>query len=128
MTDDIKQIIEATVTATILKLKAAGIIQDGQKTAIEKTEALLYQYTQLRETDQPYARRVVQEIDAALEGLKNDPFVDVIRLHYFEGQTYEACANELYCSRRTVTRKCTALVERLSARLLADDFIRELLL
>lgn len=128
MTDDVKQIIEETVTTTVLKLKAAGVIQDGKKTAAEKTEDLLRRYNELREVNQPYAQRVVQEIDAALASLQNEPYVDVIRLFYFEGMTNEACANEMLCTRRTCISNRHKLVERLSIRLFSDDFLRELLL
>lgn len=128
----IKQIIaetaRETAKTTVLQLKAAGILQDGGKTAYEKTETLLRQYTDLKKTDQPYARRVVKEIDDCLARAEGDPYVDTIRLYYFAGLTNEACADALCCDERTCRRNRKKLVQAFSARLASDDFIRELLL
>lgn len=130
--DEIRQLIDdtanAAATATVLRLKAAGLLKDGTKTAYEKTEALLYQYRELCEVHQPYAQRVVREIDACLESVSGDPYADVIRLYYFEGLKNKACADALYCDERTARRYRTKLVQQFSARLASDDFIRELLL
>lgn len=126
--DKIKQIINETVTATVLQLRAAGLLKDETKTAYEKTEALLYQYPELCKVDEPYAHRVVQEIDACLEDAANDPFIDVIRLFYFGGNKNAACAAIMCYDERTLRRNRRRLVEKFSARLASDDFIRELLL
>lgn len=129
MTDEeIKRIINETVTTTVLQLKAAGLLGNDTKTAIEKTEELLYQYPKLKDIDEPYARRVVQEIDACLAAAAAEPYVDVIRLYYFEGQTNVACAMELICDERTCRRYRRKLVQQFSVRLASDEFIRELLL
>lgn len=129
MTDDkIKKIITDTVTATVLQLKAAGLLRDGTKTAYEKTEILLFQYPELCKVEEPYARRVVQEINACLAGVSNDPYADVIRLYYFGGLKNAACADALCCDERTARRNRKKLVEMFSVRLASDDFIRELLM
>lgn len=129
MTEDkIKQIISETAKATVLQLRAAGILREGGKTSYEKTETLLRQYPELKKVDQPYARRVVQEIDACLADAEGEPYADVIRLYYFGGLTNEACAAALVCDERTIRRNRRKLVEKFSARLASDDFIRELLL
>ena len=129
MTDDkIKQIINETVTTTVLQLRAAGLLKDETKSAYEKTEALLYQYTELRKVDEPYARRVCEEIDACLEDAANDPFIDAIRLFYFGGNKNAACAAIMCYDERTLRRNRRRLVEQFSVRLASDDFIRELLL
>lgn len=128
MTDEIKQIIAETAKATVLQLKAAGILRDGGKTAYEKTETLLWQYNDLRKVNQPYAKRVVEEIDACLADVDGDPYAAVIRLFYFGGLTNEACADALCCDERTCRRNRTKLVKKFSVRLASDDFIRELLL
>lgn len=129
MTDEeIKRVIKQTVDATVLQLKAAGLLGNDSKTAFEKTEALLYQYPTLKELDELYARRVVQEIDACLAEAENEPYVDVIRLYYFAGLTNVACAMELICDERTCRRYRRKLVQQFSVRLASDEFIRELLL
>lgn len=126
--EKIKQIISETVATTVLQLKAAGLLKDGTKTAYEKTEALLFQYPQLKDVKEPYAQRVVEEIDTCLLDAANDPYVDVIRLYYFGGLKNAACASMLCCDERTCRRNRKKLVEQFSARLASDEFIRELLL
>lgn len=126
--DEIKELINATVVSTVAQLKAAGMLQPvTQKTAMQKTEELLRQYPQLRGVQEPYAQRVVQEIDKLLAEAENEPYVDVIRLYYFGGLTNVACANTLCCDERTARRYRKQLVQRFSARLASDEFIRELL-
>lgn len=126
--NEIKQIISETVATTVLQLRAAGLLQDNKKSAYEKTEELLRQYPELCKVDEPYARRVVQEIDACLASVANDPFADVIRLFYFEGNKNAACAKAMNYDDRTLRRNRRRLVEQFSTRLASDDFIRELLL
>lgn len=124
----IHEIIQQTVDITILKLKAAGILKDNAKSAYEKTEALLYQYNDLVKVNQPYAQKVVAEIDACIADIANEPYKDVIRLYYFESLTNAACASVLGCEERTARRNRKAYVEKFSSRLASDEFIRELLL
>lgn len=126
--EDLEKIIKATVAETVLQMKAAGLLsQATKKSATEKTEELLRQYPQLRGIQEPYAQRVVQEIDALLAEAENEPYVDVIRLYYFGGLTNEACANTMCCDERTCRRYRKKLVQRFSVRLASDEFLRELL-
>ena len=126
--EEIKRLVQDTVISTVLQLKAAGMLQPvNQKTAVQKTEELLRQYPQLRGIDEPYAQRVVQEIDALLAAAEHEPYVDVIRLYYFGGLTNEGCANTLCCDERTCRRYRKKLVQRFSVTLASDEFIRELL-
>lgn len=126
--EEIKQLVQQTVAATVLQLKTAGMLQPvTQKTAVQKTEELLRQYPQLRGSQEPYAQRVVAEIDALLAAAENEPYVDVIRLYYFGGLTNEGCANTLCCDERTCRRYRKKLVQQFSVRLASDEFIRELL-
>lgn len=126
--EEIKQLIKETVVSTVMQLKAAGMLEPAtQKTATQKTEELLRQYPQLRGIQEPYAQRVVQEIDTLLAEAENEPYVDVIRLYYFGGLTNEGCANTLCCDERTCRRYRKKLVQRFSVRLASDEFIRELL-
>lgn len=129
MTDEkIKQIIYETVTTTVRQLQAAGLLRDNTKSPCEITENLLRQYPQLKEVQEPYARKVVQQIDACLEEASNDPYVDVIRLYYFGGLKNAACASVMCCDERTARRNRKKLVQQFSVRLASEDFIRELLL
>ena len=129
MTDEeIKQLAKETARATVAELKAAGLLQPvTAKTAAQKTEELLRQYPRLRGVGAPYAQRLVKEIDTLLAEAENEPYVDVIRLYYFGGLTNVACANALCCDERTARRYRKQLVQRFSARLASEEFIRELL-
>ena len=109
--EDIKQIIKDTVAATVQQLQAAGLLRSDTMTAYEKTEALLRQYPQLKGLQEPYAQRVVQEVEACLAAAANEPYVDVIRLYYFAGLTNAACAMEMICDERTCRRYRKKLVQ-----------------
>lgn len=126
--EKIQQIIRDTVATTVQQLRAAGLLQDSSISAYKKTEMLLRQYPELQKSQEPYARRVVQEIDACLADAANEPYVDVIRLFYFAGMKNAACAATLICDERTARRNRTRLVQQFSVRLASDDFIKELLL
>lgn len=124
---EVRQIIKDTVAATIQQLQAAGLLSNNNMTAYQKTEALLWQYTKLKGLQEPYAQRVVREIDACLAEAENEPYLDVIRLYYFAGNKNAACAKIMCCDERTCRRYRKKLVEQFSARLASDEFIRELL-
>lgn len=128
MTDEklLRQIIAETVDTAIAKLQTAGILR-SQCSAVEKTEALLFQYKALQGVQTPYAQRVVREIDDCLEEFKNDPYIDSIRLFYFEGLKNAAAATAMHYDERTFRRNRRQLVEKFAVRLASDEFIEELL-
>lgn len=128
MTDaETTKIINDTVAATIAQLQAAGMLRSNTRTAYEKTEELLRQYPRLKDLPGEYAQRVVQEIDACLAEVEQEPYADVIRLYYFGGLKNSACADVLCCDERTGRRARRRLVEQFSVRLASEEFIRELL-
>ena len=128
MTDEkIEQIIRRTVSATVLQLQAAGLLKDNEMTAYKKTEALLREYPRLKALQEPYAQRVVQEVEVCLAEAKNEPYLDVIRLYYFVGNKNAACADIMCCDERTCRRYRKKLVQQFSVRLASDEFIKELL-
>ena len=126
----ITQIIGATANAVVLQLKAEEFLKTGTMSAYDKTEALLFQYPELKMVQTPYAQRVVREIEECLAAIENEPYKDVIRLFYFERLTNEAVTNSIPIScgsERTCRRNRKKLVEQFSVRLASDEFIRELL-
>lgn len=127
MTDEqIKQLISDTVSSTVRQLQSAGLLKDPEISAYKKTEELLRQYPRLKNLGTPYARQVVQQIDACLEEYSNDPYLDVIHLFYFGGLKNAACASVLCCNERTCRRARRKLVQEFSVRLASDEFIKEL--
>ena len=128
MTDEkIEQIIRRTVKTTIQQLQAAGLLKDDNLTAHQKTEALLREYPRLKNLQEPYAQRVVQEVEACMAEAENEPYLDVIRLYYFAGNKNATCAAIMCCDERTCRRYRKKLVQQFSVRLASDEFIKELL-
>lgn len=125
---DVKQIINDTVNATVLKLKMAGLMKDNRKTAFEKTEELLYSYQSFKESDQPYTKKLVDKIDAALASIKDDIYYDIIPMVYFDGETREAIAEHFNTTVTTISRNKTRLINKLKLMLFSDDVIYELFL
>ena len=126
--DDVKKIINDTVNATVLKLKMAGLMRDGRKTAFQKTEELLRNYNAFVESDQPYTQKLVKKINEALKSIEDDFYYEIIPMIYFNGNTREAVAEYLDTTVTTVSRNKTRLVNKLKARLCSDDVIYELFL
>ena len=126
--DDIKQIINDTVNATVLKLKMAGLMKDDKKSAYQKTEEHLKNYNAFKESDQPYTKKLVREIDMALEDIKDDLYYDIIIMSYFEGRSREYMAEYFDATVTTVSRNKNRLINKLKARLFSDDVIMEVFL
>lgn len=129
MTDDyIKTIINDTVNITVLKLKMAGLMKNDRKTAYQKTEELLRNYNDFSISDQPYAKKLIKQIDVALESIKSDIYYEIIPLVYFQDKTREYVAEYFGTTVTTISRNKTKLINKLKVRLFSDDVIYELFL
>lgn len=125
---DINEIINATVNATVLKLKMAGLMKSDRKTAYQKTEELLYNYKSFKSSDQPFTLKLVSKIDDALKEIEDDIYYDIIPLTYFENETRENIAERYNTTERTISRNKGRLVNQLKVKLFSDDVIYELFL
>lgn len=125
---EIKRIINDTVNMTILKLKTAGLIKDNRKTAHQKTEELLRNYYAFCESDEPYAKKLVEKIDIALEKISEDKYYDIIPFYYFEKESRESIAEYYNTTVTTISRNKTRLLNILKGYLFSDDVIYELFL
>lgn len=128
MNDDVKQVITETVNQTVLKLKMAGLMKDDRKTAFQKTEELLRNYTTFQQSDQEYTKKLVNRMDKALEEISSDIYYKLLPMIYFENCTREECAEYFDTTVTTVSRNKTRLVNRLKNYLFSDDVIFELFL
>lgn len=130
MTDaEIKSIINDTANTVVLKMKMAGLIRDGRKTAIEKTEELLRNYPIFKDIkDQEYTIKLVVKIEDALKDIEDDIYYDVIPMFYFHNETREYIAERFGCTETTVSRNKTRLLNQLKLKLFSDDVIFELFL
>lgn len=126
---EIKSIINDTANTVVLKMKMAGLIRDGRKTAIEKTEELLRNYPIFKDiTDQEYTVKLVAKIEDALKDIEDDIYYDVIPMFYFHNETREYIAERFGCTETTVSRNKTRLLNQLKLKLFSDDVIFELFL
>ena len=126
---EIKSIINDTANTVVLKMKMAGLIRDGRKTAIEKTEELLRNYSIFKDiTDQEYTIKLVAKIEDALKDIEDDIYYDVIPMFYFHNETREYIAERFGCTETTVSRNKTRLLNQLKLKLFSDDVIFELFL
>ena len=128
MTDknEIQKIINDTVNSTVLKLKMAGLMKDDRKTAYEKTEELLRNYTAFKNSDQPI--KLVKKIDTALETIKDDVYFKIIPMCYFDHETREAIAEYFDTTVTTISRNKVKLINKIKPLLFSDDVIYELFL
>lgn len=125
---EVEEIINNTVNQTVLKLKMAGLMKDDGKTAAQKTEELLKNYNAFKQSEQPYTIKLVDQIDNAVNTIADDPYIDIIKLYYFEGVTIERVAEQINCSVRTVSRNKNRLIDKLKVILFSDRVIEELFL
>lgn len=125
---EVEEIINNTVNQTVLKLKMAGLMKDDGKTAAQKTEELLKNYNAFKQSEQPYTIKLVNQIDNAVNTIADDPYIDIIKLYYFEGVTIERVAERINCSVRTVSRNKNRLIDKLKVILFSDRVIEELFL
>lgn len=127
--EDIKDIISDTVNETVAKMKMAGLTKDSRKTAIEKLEELLRNYPTFKAVEgKEVTAKLVTKVDEAMKSIEGDPYYDVIRLFYFEGQTRESIALDYGCTETTISRNKTRLLNKLKAILFSDEVIFELFL
>ena len=126
---DVRQIISDTVNETVMKMKMAGLMKDSRKSATEKLEELLRNYPTFKKIqDKEYTVKLVQNIDAAMKTIEDDPYYDVIRLFYFEGHTRESIALDYGCTETTISRNKTRLLNKLKTILFSDEVIFEIFL
>lgn len=68
----------------------------------------------------------IRIIDDAIEGLKGDPYYDLISMRYFEGCSREEIAEHFDCDVRTTNRQKNRLVNRLAIVLFSDEVIQQI--
>jgi DNA-directed RNA polymerase specialized sigma subunit len=125
--DNIEEIIERTVEKTIARMTVAGVIKVDQKPVTQKTVDLLERYEQLKLSDQPFSKKVVAQIDTALDQIRKDPFFSIIPMFYFEKVSREDIAFHFGVNEKTITRNRKRLVRQMSDMLFSDDVIMDIL-
>lgn len=124
--DDVEKIIEDTVNRTVTKLKVAGLMKNDRKTAFQKTEELLFNYNNLKLSDERKTKVLVRKMNEALGTIKSDIYYGIIPMFYFDHETRENIADYYNTTVTTISRNKTRLVNELKAILFSSDFISEL--
>ena len=129
MTDnDLNKIITDTVNMTVLKLKMAGLMKDDRKSAYQKTEELLKNYTIFLKSDQPFTQKLIEKLNEALCSIEDDSYYELIPMIFFENRSREEVAEYYDTTVTTISRNKNRLVNRLKKLLFSDDVIFELFL
>lgn len=128
--EDIEKLIQKTVSATIVNLKIAGLMNNNRTKATEKTEYILRNYSAFKNsfTENGLSKKYVEMIEKALKEIKDDEYYEIIPMRYFENQSREQVAEYFDVSTTTITRHQRELLERLSVLMFSDDVIYELFL
>lgn len=125
---DIKQIIDDTVSETLIKLKKLSLMKENKLTAYRKTEELLRNYQKWKDSDAKLTKKLVEILDRELGVLESDLYYDIIPMIYFENCSREEVAEYFDVNERTITRNKIRLVNQLKVVLFSDDVITELFL
>lgn len=79
---------------------------------------------------------IIKHIDRILDKFKDDPYFDIIRLHYFENKSYEQIAEyydnknskkESTIASSTISRNKNRLINSIKILLLPNEFLSEIL-
>lgn len=73
--------------------------------------------------------RFIKLIDNALETISNDPYFEVVKMHYFQGMKYASIADKwpVTIDESTICRNKNRLVKKMSIYLFSDEVINEML-
>lgn len=128
--EDIEKLIQKTVSATIINLKIAGLMNNNRAKATEKTEYILRNYSAFKNsfTENGLSKKYVEMIEKALNEIRDDEYFEIIPMRYFENLSREQVAEYFDVSTTTITRHQRELLERLSVLMFSDDVIYELFL
>lgn len=125
---DVEKIIEDTVNRTVTKLKVTGLMRDDRKSAFQKTEELLRNFNNLKLSDEPKTKILIDKTSEALLSIEDDLYYEIIPMFYFKNETREYIADYFNTTVTTISRNKTRLVNSLKVVLFSDDFIYELYL
>ena len=63
----------------------------------------------------------IEEIDAALQTIKEDPYYKIISMHYFDGREQDVIMEACHCTETTLWRNRKALISRINVALYGAD-------
>lgn len=126
--ENVKEIVEKTIKMTVFELKKQHLLKDGRTPVFQKVEKCLYCYSDFKNQNDGHelTESFIEEIQEALDRLKDDFYFNIIEYKYFEKLTQEEIAEKLNCDVSTVTRNKNRLIRRLGFILFSDQAIEEL--
>lgn len=73
--------------------------------------------------------RFIKLIDNALDTISDDPYFEVVKMHYFQGMKYASIADKwpVTIDESTICRNKNRLVKKMSIYLFSDEVINEML-
>lgn len=71
-------------------------------------------------------KNFINDLDAAIEMLQDDPYYELIHMKYFEGKSREDIAEYFQVDASTISRNKNRLVNLLQIRLFSDEVIYEI--
>lgn len=107
-----------------MEAKAIEIVENvlGNRTAYEKTVHLLKYYRDLmtgKRINDKY-RDVLTLMSEVIKLVEDDEYIDIIKLMYVKGYTYDEISQELKIDRSTVYRQRRRIIRRISVILYGD--------
>lgn len=98
--------------------KVSGYIPDDE----EKKEERIRMLSKANET----TKKFIDAVDAAMDTIRDDPWVEIIELKYLMGYSNVKCAELLECDEKTIRRHKNRLVNALSIQLFSEEVISNL--
>ena len=123
----INETAKKTARAVVGEFKRAGLIKESNLGTFKKTEKALYEFPKWKECDGDETRRFVLQIEKALDGIRDEPYFELIELKYFRGWTHEKIAEHFDVDEKAIRYQRKKLIEQLRPVIFSDEFIRELI-
>lgn len=125
----INEIIEDTVNKTVEELRKNKIINDFSIDYYTKTERLLQSYNELVKSIhfRNSESSIINMIDEAIKIISDDPYINIIKLYYFDEKTINEISLLVSLDNSTVYRHRKRLVTKLSIVIFGDPAMIELI-
>jgi RNA polymerase sigma factor (sigma-70 family) len=123
ITDKYKQIEEIESVGLPKKSKSITSFSPSPTYTIKSDDDKAEEKIEAIEQSIRTTRNFIQVIDDAIDKLKDDPYFDLIRLRYFEGESREKIAEYFNVDASTISRNKNRLVNLLQIRLFSDEVI-----
>lgn len=103
-----KEDIQNIVTMTINELRRQGMLKDEYTVVLKETEPVIKEY---------FLKKNNKVIEYFLIEYSDDPYIDIIYLHYRDGITIERIAECMYKDTSTIKRNKKRLIKAIHSRL-----------